>query len=515
MKARTISVVALLAVLCIASFVLWNFTKVAAKAATDSGSTITSGAATNRTVTSATDSQTRTGDLSAGDVILAVNEIPAASKIELCEAVLPGNTITDPAIRQLGPNSLYWINELYQGETGHLFLPSDYRQTFNNVPSTFAYLKRFNEALAARNIQLAIFILPPRAMIYQESLQSTPRPYPFDVGYENYLAGLQNLRDIGIVAPDLATPFIELAKTDSVYFRRDHHWTAEAAREAAKALAADLQENEIYQAIPKQSYVTSLADVGVLDDSTYMLRVEAVCGIEIEDEPINLYATELVLDETDAETSSGLSSSLFDEAPKIPVVLAGTSHSAKEVFNVAGFMQEALSADVVNVSVEAGGPYPSLLQFFSDSELRSTINEPSILVWEREFQGSFIPNFEKDLRQLTPSLSGICSDEEAVAMRRIEATGGTSLGMAVPPDISGTDFYLSAEIDDLSIRLPTVNMHYTGGKQESLVLGNPRIRPDTYFAEVFSAEAGELNNLFMTFPKDVFGMITLKICRAN
>ena len=497
MKARTISVVALLILLCIASFVLWNFTKAAAKAVNPDTSN-------NSRASNGTDSKDSSISAAANLV-----EIPASGTLELCEAVLPGNTIDDTTVRQRGPNSLHWINELYQGDEGHLFLKYDYRETFGHDPATLAYFRRFVDALKAHNIQLATLVLPPRTMIYSESLASSSRPYNLDLGYQNYLASLEVIRELGIVVPDLATPFLELAKTDAVYFKRDHHWTPEAAQVAAKVLADALKDNAIYKALPKQSYVTTQKGVAPLESATYMLRVEAVCEVEIEDESVNVYVTEVSSD--DATSATGL----FDDAARIPVVLAGTSHSAIETFNFAGFLQEELSSDVLNVAKSSGGQFAGLMQYLPDEELRATIEEPSLLVWEREFQGSFIPPFINDLRQLIPSVYGTCSAEEAVAIRTVEATGGTRLDLGLPSGITGSNHYLVAGIADLSINNPSVYFRYSSGVEERLPLGNPRVRPKHFFMELLGSDVGELSQLSVEFPKDVFGPITLKICRAN
>jgi len=488
--------VALLVVLCIASFVLWNFTRVAANSVGDDSAPLPQAAQTDGENPSQDESTT-----------LIRAQFPASGTIELCEAVLPGNTIEDAEIRQRGPQSLHWINELYQGDEGHLFLKYDYREAFGHDPATFAYVRRFVRALESKNIQLVTLVLPPRTMIYSESLASSSRSYNLDLGYQNYLDALKTVEDIGIIAPDLATPFLELAKTDSVYFKRDHHWTPEAARVAAKAVAEAVQDNEIYQGLSKQAFSTTQDGVAPLDDGTYMLRVEAVCGVEIEDEPYNVYVTEA--------TEEATTSALFGDAPKIPVVLAGTSHSAIEKFNFAGFLQEELSTDVLNVAKSSGGQFAGLMQYLPDEELRATVDEPSLLVWEREFQGSFVQPFINDLRQLIPSVHGTCSVEEAVASRTVEAEGGKRLDLGLPSGIAGSNHYLVADIADLSIKNPSVYLKYSSGAEERLPLGNPRVRPKHFFMELLGADAGELNQLSVEFPKDVFGTITLKICKAD
>lgn len=492
MKARTISVIALLAVLCIASFVLWNFTNVAAKSANSSDSL------------TAVDNGAK--DIKAQGALK--EELPASGTIELCEAVLPENTITDAEIQQRGPQSLHWINELYQGSEGHLFIKGlDFRDNYRVEDSAFAYLKRFSDTLKAQGTQLVILLLPPRAMVYHASLEGI-YDYPLEAALENYKANLEKVRSVGIVSPDLSLPFLELVKEHEVYFKRDHHWTPEAAQVAATALAEALQDNETYLALPKTAHQTSLEKVATLDDSTYMLRVEAVCEMAIAAEDVNVYKTEAV------ESDSDLSSALFND-DSIPVVVAGTSHSAKPIFNVDGFLAEALSAKVLNLSRESGGQFAGLTQYLPDETVRETISENNILIWEREFAGSFWNAFIPDMRQLIPSIHGKCSDDDAVAIRTVEATGGKILDLAVPTGISGSDFYLAADVADLSIQRPGVYFRYSSGAEERLPLGNPVVRPEHFFMELLGSDAGQLEFVRVDFPKDVFGEISLRICKAS
>jgi len=474
--------------------VLWNFTRVAANTANGIGS----------------------GN---GDSLTAVNEdtevedslraeIPATGKIELCEAVLPGNTITDAEIQQRGPQSLRWINQLYQGSEGHLFIQGlDFRDNYRVEDSALAYLKRFSDTLKAQGTQLVIILLPSRAMVYHASLEGIYE-YPLEAALENYKKNLEIVRAAGIISPDLSLPFLELVKEQEVYFKRDHHWTPEAAQLAAKEIANALKETDIYDALPKTEHETNLAAVETLDDSTYMLRVEAVCEMAIAAEDVNVYKTE------EAESTGDLSNALFED-DSIPVVVAGTSHSAKTVFNFEGFLAEELSTKVLNLSRESGGQFAGLTQYLPDETVRETISDNNILIWEREFAGSFWNIFIPDMRQLIPSVHGKCSDEDAVAIRTVEAKGGKILDLAVPPGISGSEFYLTADIADLSIQRPGVYFRYSSGAEERLPLGNPVVRPKHFFMELLGSDAGQLEFVRVEFPKDVFGEISLRLCKAS
>ncbi len=429
--------------------------------------------------------------------------------IALCEAVTPNNSIKDPDIQQRGPRSLRWIDEVYQGDTGYLFLKYDYVTSYRNDPNALAYLERFAKVLKENGTQLAMVVLPARAMVHHESLKDV-RPYPFEDGYRNYLQGIDELRSLGIVVPDLATPLIALDSQEAVYFRQDHHWTPEGARAVAQELAKALQDNQVYQELPKKEFTTEfIATEPFL--GTYKERIEAVCESKTPIDPINMYETKEV---THKRTSS-LQTDLFADE-NIPVVLVGTSFGDIRSFNFDGFLSEALSTEVLNLAKSSSGQFGSPLGYLADEKVRQTVSNPNILIWERHTAGGLPARFINDFRQLIPSIHGVCSNAEAVALRSVEAAGGTILDLGIPKGISGSNYYLAADVEDPSISTFKVHLRYASGFSEALLLGNPTVRPKHFFAEISDTDNSDLTMLRVEFQKEVMsGNITLKICKTN
>ncbi len=441
--------------------------------------------------------------------------------ISLCEAVTPNNTIDDPNITQRGPRSLWWIDEVYQSDTGYLFLKYDFVTNYLNHPDALAYLERFAKVLKEQNsTQLVMLVLPARAMIHHQALEDT-RPYPFQEGYESYLQGIQELRDIGIIAPDLATPLLALDPEEAVYFKQDHHWTPAGARAVAQEVAKTLESNPTYQALANKKefnteLITSEAFLG-----TYKERIEAVCESQTPTELIDVYqtteahTTKVQATETRTNNKSSLQQDLFADN-KIPVVLVGTSFSDIESFHFQGFLSDALSTEVLNLAKSSSGQFGSPIYYLADETIRQTVATPNFLIWERHTAAGMSARFVNELRQLIPSVYSLCSDDTAVALRSVEAAGGNILDLGIPKGISGFDYYLAADVEDVSIATIKVHFRYESGFNESLLLGSNIIRPKHFFTELSGVEHSDLTMLRVEFPKEVMsGNITLRICKAS
>jgi alginate O-acetyltransferase complex protein AlgJ len=62
----------------------------------------------------------------------------------------------------------------------------------------------------------------------------------------------------------------------------------------------------------------------------------------------------------------------------VPVVLTGTSYSLRA--NFAGFLQQALTAKVLNAAKDGGGFLLATTQYLKDDAFRSA--KPKLLLWE-------------------------------------------------------------------------------------------------------------------------------------
>ena len=77
------------------------------------------------------------------------------------------------------------------------------------------------------------------------------------------------------------------------------------------------------------------------------------------------------------QQSSAENTGLFGESA-VPVVLTGTSYSMRA--NFADFLQQALSAKVLNAARYGGGFLQATTQYLRDDAFRSS--KPKVLLWE-------------------------------------------------------------------------------------------------------------------------------------
>jgi alginate O-acetyltransferase complex protein AlgJ len=70
---------------------------------------------------------------------------------------------------------------------------------------------------------------------------------------------------------------------------------------------------------------------------------------------------------------------LFDEVAH-PVTLIGTSYSAGEVWNFAGFLRAAFQAEVLNLAGEGRGPFLPMVEYLESSAIQDI--PPDLIVWE-------------------------------------------------------------------------------------------------------------------------------------
>src|SRR5690606_1138523 len=187
-----------------------------------------------------------------------------------------------------------------------------------------------------------------RGMMHGEHLRpGDVKKYNYAQGpaWDSYNAAAESIRKTGFHAvtlprPEPGTPF---------FYKRDHHWAPDGARIAARALADHVKTLPEYADIPKTAFTTRAGEPA--DFTGVSKKVfQKLCGTRQQPERITRAITER------ADGASGAEDLFGDPAPP-QIVLLGTSNSTPEPShaNFAGFLKEALSADILNLSVSGGG----------------------------------------------------------------------------------------------------------------------------------------------------------------
>jgi alginate biosynthesis protein AlgX len=229
-------------------------------------------------------------------------------------------------------------------------------------------------ALRERGTEVVFVVPPPRPVADRAHLLADEvAALGYDVGAAEagYAAMLDDLRASGLhVADVLGRARADLPPDEPFYLRRDIHWSSDGARIAAEAAAETIRGLPLAGALERASFTTEPREVGDADEKLGE-ALEKICDIEVPPEQETFYRTA----EADAEAG------LFDDrAPAVVLVGTSFSHRGEDDPNFSGFLQQALSARVLNASEEGGGFEGSMSAYLRSGAFRK--DPPKVIVWE-------------------------------------------------------------------------------------------------------------------------------------
>lgn len=360
---------------------------------------------------------------------------------------------------------------LVQGQDGWLFRSEDdLRMSFGPTPQGMAMLRRFREALAhRRGVELVIVLQPPRGLMHADKLVlGAGPPYNAEVAESRYTRALREMRAQGISVPQLEHLVARSGELE-YFFRGDHHWTPEGARQTAAVVAEHIRGLPVYEALPRMRFVTErdglLAKRGTLHKAARML-----CGYGAADQYVVRYTT------NSADTAGA--DDLFGASAVPQVALVGTSNS-DPAYNFGGFLSEYLQSEVLNVSMAGGGFEGAMLSYLSSPEFQSS--PPRVLVWELEtYHNLSDPRF---YRQAMPLLDNGCEGraaelegEQALRAGRNEVlfNGGGKVR-----ELKSEHHFIDLKFSDPTIRELDAVVWYTNGRKEHVRLTRSEALPAT------------------------------------
>ncbi|MDO8776387.1 MAG: hypothetical protein Q7K57_48280 [Burkholderiaceae bacterium] len=256
------------------------------------------------------------------------------------------------------------------GKDGWLFLTDELR--FVEGGST--HLRARGELLSAaarsldrQGVKLVVALVPDKARLYANHLASGHYP-----GYNRsrYPDALADLRRRNVIVVDLLKPLTLGAAQGEVYYRSDTHWNQTGAQVAAEAVA--LAVRQLGLELEKTTFSTTNSG-GKTERTGDLVRL-----MGLDDTPQTLrprpdIETPVITRQSSIDNGGGL----FGDTV-VPVVLTGTSYSLRGNFH--GFLQQALSAKVLNTAKDGGGLLQATTAYLTDNAFQSA--KPKILVWE-------------------------------------------------------------------------------------------------------------------------------------
>ncbi len=256
------------------------------------------------------------------------------------------------------------------GSDGWLFLTEELRfdsAADTNLTSRMSLLGNASRNLAQMGVKLVIALVPDKARVYAQQLPTGVYPDYNQARYQNALLGLKRE---GVTVSDILTAMKPSALNTEVYYRSDTHWNQRGAKCAAQAIAETLGQ---LQLTLEETRFSSSDNGAMVERSGDLLRLMGLEHVPNLLRPHPDTEIPVLTQQTSADAVAGL----FGDA-SVPVVLTGTSYSLRGNFH--GFLQQALSAKVLNAAKDGGGFLQSTTNYLTDQSFKTA--PPKVIVWE-------------------------------------------------------------------------------------------------------------------------------------
>ena len=257
------------------------------------------------------------------------------------------------------------------GRHGWLFLAEELQYDpagASNLVARADLMQAVARHMQQQGITLAVALVPDKARIYGEELPAGEYP-----GYNSgrYAQVMQALHDRQVQAVDLYTPLRQASQHEEVYYRGDTHWNQRGAQIAAREIAAAVQTVALQ---PATRYETGPSGPRAprTGDLVRMMGLDTLPAALRPGDDMEMPQQTQALQTPDAPAAS-----LFGDA-SVPVTLLGTSYSQRANFQ--GALQQALSAQVLNMSQDGGGFLQAARHYYADDAFKSS--PPRLIIWE-------------------------------------------------------------------------------------------------------------------------------------
>ncbi len=249
------------------------------------------------------------------------------------------------------------------GKDGWLCLTEELR--FDANGSRAELLGAASRSLESQGVKLIVALVPDKARVYSSKLANGYYP---DHNSSRYADAIDAFQKQGVTTVGLLPPLAQAAARGEVYYRTDTHWNQSGAEVAAEALGSTIKRLGLE--LEKTSFSsirgTPIERPGDLIRLMGPGGTPKVLGLLPDTE------TPAVTQQRSAENTG-----LFGDSA-VPVVLTGTSYSLRA--NFVGYLEQVLSAKVLNAAKDGGGFLQATTLYLNEESFRS--NKPKVLVWE-------------------------------------------------------------------------------------------------------------------------------------
>ena len=356
---------------------------------------------------------------------------------------------------------------LVQAQGDWLFrTQEDLRTEFNTSAEGYRRLKQLHEAFKSKGVELVVVYQPTRGLVNRNKLNPQDKAaFDFDKALSNYKTMLGRFAQMGYVVPDLS-PLTDEALPDTLpahdfYFRGDQHWTPYGAQRTAKIVGAKVRAMPEFAGIPQREFETNksgrMGKTGTLHNMAGQL-----CGTSYAIQYMDQFSTEPKGEAADGD--------LFGDSGNPQITLVGTSHSGKN-YNFAGFLQQEIGADILNVAFPGGGLEGSMIQYLGSEEFQKS--PPKILIWE--FSPLYRLDQETTYRQMMALLDNGCEGKPAQMSASTTLKPGKNELMVNSKnmDLRNSRHQVDIRFADPSVKTLQATLWYMNGRHEDIKIDKP------------------------------------------
>jgi len=168
-------------------------------------------------------------------------------------------------------------------------------------------------------------------------------------------------------------PVFQAARTaEEVFLQTDLHWTPYGAAQAAQATAQVVRQAFPDLTLPKTRFKTVFA-------KPRLFKGDLLHYLDFGPWQAQLRPPSDQLAKAVTTAIATPSNTLLGET-QVPAALVGTSFSADPAWNFAGFLRQALSAQVLNAAQDGLSPFEAMTRYLNSSEFSA--QPPQLVVWE-------------------------------------------------------------------------------------------------------------------------------------
>ncbi len=384
----------------------------------------------------------------------------------------------------------------FQGYDGWFYFYDDLIKLTANLQEP-EFVVQTKEALAVRGVQLIIVPLPSVGLVRPENLYLAD---PFQAAFSpakaraEYNAYVETLRSRGLEVVDVLEALLAYeASGGQSFFKRDVHWTPEAAHAVAKIVA-----QRVRQIVP--GLTTTPVDVIPRSSEVYYGEhinswTKDLCDFFLPPEAIQKYE---VLPDTSDEAGA-------------EVVKTGSSFSVPP-YDV-GFLSVSLQAPVYDAAIGGGG-----MMFSLETYLRSDTyqdHRPKVIVWEYFVTAD--PIIKVQQRRLVAAAYGVC-DAARTAFSKTYTLAGAEPITEPLPEFESSEHYLTFRFSDRKLTQFGVGLRYTGAAPETLNIHhyNPKLAESNSgrFFTTLAEDSGALTGFTLEPPAEAVGEVTVNVCQT-